>query len=158
MVERILVRSSGLACGTWLAPDRRMPGNKHFVYVLKNADPVPRFYVGLSSDASERLEDHNAGRCPHTARHRPWQLHSNVLSQLATWFQLSKRGFHHLQAVDSKRLKIVPKPSVRTCRDRLPVLDQNSAVNLTSECSRRALVLLGAPPIRRRCASINESD
>ena len=41
----------------------------------RNADPSPRFYVGLTSDASRRLDDHNAGRCPHTARHRPWQLH-----------------------------------------------------------------------------------
>ena len=51
-----------------------MVAKKHFVYVLKNADPVPRFYVGLTSDVSARLEDHNAGRCPHTARYRPWQL------------------------------------------------------------------------------------
>ena len=52
-----------------------MPRDKHFVYVLRNADPIPRFYVGLTNDARERVDDHNAGRCPHTARHRPWQLH-----------------------------------------------------------------------------------
>ena len=52
-----------------------MVADKHVVYVLRNADPSPRFYVGLTSDASRRLDDHNAGRCPHTARHRPWQLH-----------------------------------------------------------------------------------
>jgi hypothetical protein len=27
-----------------------MVATKHFVYVLKNADPVPRFYVGRSAD------------------------------------------------------------------------------------------------------------
>ena len=53
----------------------RMPGEKHVVYVLRNADPVPRFYVGLTSEVRGKLEDHNTGRCPHTARYRPWQLH-----------------------------------------------------------------------------------
>ena len=53
----------------------RMSGNKHFVYVLKNSDSRPRFYVGLTADVLARLDDHNAGRCPHTARHRPWQRH-----------------------------------------------------------------------------------
>ncbi len=52
-----------------------MPGDKRFVYALRNADQEPRFYVGLTSDVSARVDDHNAGRCPHTARYRPWQLH-----------------------------------------------------------------------------------
>jgi putative endonuclease len=52
-----------------------MVGRKHFVYVLKNTDPVPRFYVGLTSDVPGRVEDHNAGRCSHTGRNRPWQIH-----------------------------------------------------------------------------------
>jgi putative endonuclease len=54
---------------------RRMPTAKHLVYVLRNSDSTPRYYVGLTSDAQARLNDHNAGRCPHTARYRPWQLH-----------------------------------------------------------------------------------
>jgi predicted GIY-YIG superfamily endonuclease len=52
-----------------------MAGNKRFVYVLRNADRNPSFYVGLSSDVDARLADHNMGRCPHTASRRPWQLH-----------------------------------------------------------------------------------
>jgi predicted GIY-YIG superfamily endonuclease len=52
-----------------------MAGDKRFVYVLRNADQHPKFYVGLTSDVGERLADHNAGRCPHTAFRRPWQLH-----------------------------------------------------------------------------------
>ena len=51
-----------------------MPGDKRFVYVLKNADSDPHFYVGLASDVPARLANHNAGRCPHTARHRPWRI------------------------------------------------------------------------------------
>ena len=52
-----------------------MPGDKRFVYVLKNAGPNPSFYVGVSCDVGARLSDHNKGRCPHTASRRPWQLH-----------------------------------------------------------------------------------
>lgn len=51
-----------------------MAGNKCFVYVLKSRDAT-HFYSGLTSDPRRRLDDHNAGRCPHTVRHRPWQLH-----------------------------------------------------------------------------------
>jgi predicted GIY-YIG superfamily endonuclease len=52
-----------------------MAGDKRFVYVLKNAEEVPHFYVGLTSDMKTRVADHNAGRCPHTVARRPWQLH-----------------------------------------------------------------------------------
>ncbi len=53
-----------------------MSGLKRFVYVLKkNEDAAPRFYVGVTSNVSERVTAHNAGQCPHTAARRPWQLH-----------------------------------------------------------------------------------
>ena len=52
-----------------------MAEGKRFVYVLRNSDQNPKFYVGLSSDVAARLVDHNAGRCPHTARRRRWELH-----------------------------------------------------------------------------------
>lgn len=52
-----------------------MPAEKRFVYVLKNDDTQSHFYVGLSSNVVARMADHNAGRCPHTARRRPWRLH-----------------------------------------------------------------------------------
>ena len=44
------------------------------VYVLKNSDDTPRFYTGLTSDLDARVEAHNAGRCSHTAKHRPWTV------------------------------------------------------------------------------------
>jgi putative endonuclease len=55
---------------------------KRFVYVLKNADPVARYYIGLTADLAARLQWHNAGRCPHTAKFRPWRLH--VVIKFAT--------------------------------------------------------------------------
>jgi len=49
-----------------------MESGKRTVYVLKNADNPPRYYTGVTADLRARLDDHNAGRCPHTAKHRPW--------------------------------------------------------------------------------------
>ena len=51
-----------------------MVGDNRFVYVLRNADQITQFYIGLTSDVNARLAGHNAGRCRHTAT-RPWQLH-----------------------------------------------------------------------------------
>ena len=52
-----------------------MATDRRFVYVLRNIDQAPRFYVGLTSNVNARLMDHNAGRCTHTASSRLWQLH-----------------------------------------------------------------------------------
>ena len=53
----------------------RVDTPKRIVYILKNTEHPPRYYVGLTADPSGRLDDHNAGRCSHTAQCRPWQLH-----------------------------------------------------------------------------------
>ncbi len=55
-----------------------MPEDKRLVYVLKSANPKDHYYIGLTSDARARLAAHNAGRCPHTARYRPWHLHVTI--------------------------------------------------------------------------------
>ena len=47
---------------------------KRFVYVLKNSEVPPRYYTGLSANVSNRLTEHNAGSCTHTAKYRPWSL------------------------------------------------------------------------------------
>jgi len=52
-----------------------MAGDKRFVYVLRNTDDGPHFYVGLTSDVKARLAGHNEGHCPHTAPRRPWRIH-----------------------------------------------------------------------------------
>jgi putative endonuclease len=52
-----------------------MPADQRRVYVLKSAISKAHYYIGLTSDVHARLAAHNAGRCPHTARYRPWQLH-----------------------------------------------------------------------------------
>jgi predicted GIY-YIG superfamily endonuclease len=47
---------------------------KHFVYGLRSVTEGKRFYTGVTSDVAARIEWHNAGRCHHTAKHRPWEL------------------------------------------------------------------------------------
>ena len=49
--------------------------DRRFVYVLKNERATPHFYVGLTSNVVQRLQEHNAGHCEHTAPHRPWHRH-----------------------------------------------------------------------------------
>lgn len=44
------------------------------VYVLKNSDAPPRFYTGVTANIGARLDAHNAGRCSHTAKYRPWAV------------------------------------------------------------------------------------
>ena len=52
--------------------------SKRFVYILRSASTQSHPYVGLTHDVPARLADHNAGRCAHTARYRPWQLHVTI--------------------------------------------------------------------------------
>jgi hypothetical protein len=60
-------------------PDLPPPGGrssqpKCYVYVLRNLSDRPRYYTGVTSDWHARLTAHNAGKCPHTADKRPWQI------------------------------------------------------------------------------------
>ena len=47
---------------------------QRIVYVLKNSDNPPHFDTGVAAGLNKRLEAHNAGRCSHTAKHRPWAV------------------------------------------------------------------------------------
>ncbi len=44
------------------------------VYVIKSVCDPSRYYTGVTSDVRDRLEDHNAGRCPSTVDSRPWKI------------------------------------------------------------------------------------
>ena len=46
----------------------------HYVYILCNLANNHRHYVGMAEDLEERLRAHNAGRCRHTSKFRPWQI------------------------------------------------------------------------------------
>jgi putative endonuclease len=53
---------------------RDMSKPKCCVYVLRNLGDRTRYYTGLTSDWRGRLDAHNAGKCPHTAEGRPWEI------------------------------------------------------------------------------------
>jgi putative endonuclease len=52
---------------------RGMPP-KSIVYILRSVAEPTRPYIGLTNDLPARLDAHNAGRCTHTARYRPWEV------------------------------------------------------------------------------------
>ncbi len=49
-----------------------MPGKKRCVYVLRSQSDPSHYYTGITADLRARLADHNAGRCPHTAKAHRW--------------------------------------------------------------------------------------
>jgi predicted GIY-YIG superfamily endonuclease len=53
---------------------RAIAVQKRFVYGLRSVADRRRHYIGLTADVARRVEWHNAGRCPHTAKYRPWAL------------------------------------------------------------------------------------
>ena len=50
----------------------------YYVYILHSLHDSNRFYMGFTESIEERLKKHNAGGCPHTARHWPWKIKSAV--------------------------------------------------------------------------------
>ena len=44
----------------------------HYTYIIEN--PKGYQYVGITDDLDDRLERHNRGEIPSTAKYRPWQL------------------------------------------------------------------------------------
>lgn len=62
----------------------------HYVYLLESAQDSREHYVGRTADLRTRLTDHNAGKSPHTAKHRPWNLvcyHAFADERRATAFE-----------------------------------------------------------------------
>jgi putative endonuclease len=60
--------------GSVIAISRSMSGALCFVYIIRSRSNTSRYYTGVTSHVAARLAAHNAGRCTHTARFRPWQL------------------------------------------------------------------------------------
>ena len=50
----------------------------HHVYILTCLTDSNRHYSGLTENLEQRLSQHNAGECLHTAKHRPWRIETAV--------------------------------------------------------------------------------
>jgi putative endonuclease len=49
-----------------------------YVYILESLSEPEFHYTGRTGDLAARLDKHNAGGVPHTAKHRPWRIKSAV--------------------------------------------------------------------------------
>ncbi|MEI7553289.1 MAG: GIY-YIG nuclease family protein [Verrucomicrobiota bacterium] len=48
-----------------------------YVYILESVSGGA-FYTGLTDELMVRLQKHNAGGVPHTAKQRPWRIKSAI--------------------------------------------------------------------------------
>ena len=46
----------------------------YYTYILESLSSPKEHYIGYTSDLKQRLSDHNAGKCGHTAAFRPWKV------------------------------------------------------------------------------------
>ena len=49
-----------------------------YVYILESVSTRGTFYTGFTGDLHERVQHHNAGSVPHTAKYRPWRLKTAI--------------------------------------------------------------------------------
>jgi len=45
-----------------------------YAYILESVALCGEFYRGHTDDLKRRLAEHNAGRCPHTSKFKPWKV------------------------------------------------------------------------------------
>jgi YD repeat-containing protein len=50
----------------------------YYVYVLVSETDPSLHYTGLTRDLSGRLQEHNRGRCSHTAKYKPWKIETAI--------------------------------------------------------------------------------
>ena len=48
----------------------------HYVYTLQSLSQPNQIYTGRTENLPGRLNDHNAGKVPHTSKFRPWVIRS----------------------------------------------------------------------------------
>ena len=46
----------------------------YYAYILESVRHVGEYYRGHTSDLRGRLQQHNAGKCRHTLKYRPWRV------------------------------------------------------------------------------------
>ena len=56
-------------------------GCLYYVYLIESSAIERQRYVGVTADLRRRLDDHNAGRSPHTSKYTPWRLVTYIAFQ-----------------------------------------------------------------------------
>jgi putative endonuclease len=49
-----------------------------YVYILQSESDPRHFYTGRTKDLRERLNRHNSGKVPHTAKWKPWRIKTYI--------------------------------------------------------------------------------
>jgi predicted GIY-YIG superfamily endonuclease len=49
-----------------------------YVYILQSESDPSRFYTGRTHDLRARLDRHNSGKVPHTAKWKPWRIKTYI--------------------------------------------------------------------------------
>jgi putative endonuclease len=49
-----------------------------YVYILRSAEYLERYYIGVTGDLRARLKKHNAGEVSHTSKYAPWTIKTYV--------------------------------------------------------------------------------
>ena len=50
----------------------------HYTYILESEINTEHHYTGVTQDLEARLQSHNAGQVPHTAKFRPWRIETAI--------------------------------------------------------------------------------
>ena len=50
----------------------------YYVYILQSKKYTTRFYTGFTENLDGRLNDHNYGKDPHTAKYKPWKIKTAI--------------------------------------------------------------------------------
>jgi len=53
-------------------------GHFSYVYILRSTSDPSRHYIGFTRELERRLKDHNSGKVPHSAKHRPWKIKTAI--------------------------------------------------------------------------------
>jgi len=60
------------------ASQQRQMGSFTYVYILQSESDPSHFYTGRTGDFRERLDRHNSGKVPHTAKWKPWRIKTYI--------------------------------------------------------------------------------
>jgi putative endonuclease len=68
----------GCPAKPWRSGAFRRESPLHYVYLLVSEHKPSERYIGVTSDLRARLDQHNSGASPHTAKYRPWKVATYV--------------------------------------------------------------------------------
>ncbi|MGE3622627.1 MAG: GIY-YIG nuclease family protein [Bdellovibrionales bacterium] len=49
-----------------------------YVYIIQSLPYPEHFYTGITDNLRRRLDEHNTGKLPNTARYRPWKMKTYI--------------------------------------------------------------------------------